>query len=88
MASLIIPEGLQQFTNSQARLNLAVTNINELEEMISELFPRLYDVIFYEGKLRPFVRIVVNNQLIDDLEESMNFTDNDRIELLVAVSGG
>lgn len=88
MASLIIPEGLQQFTKSQAMFNLAVANINDLKEVIYEFLPELYEVIFYKGSLRPFVRIVVNNQLIDDLDESIIFTDNDRIELLVAVSGG
>ena len=88
MPKLIIPESLQRFTDNESSCELSCSSLNELEKGLSDKLPKLSQVLFEEGRLHPFVRLCINEKIIEDASVSMDLKNEDEIELLVAVSGG
>lgn len=89
MPVLTIPETLQRFTQGQAEYTLDIQSMNNFKRTVQQQLPELGAVLFEESELNPFVRIAINNKLIDWQENStIPLTEKDKVELLVAVSGG
>ncbi len=89
MQTLIIPETLQRFTQGQASCQLNIQTIGELKQALQQHFPDLTTALFQEGKLNPFARLAVNDNILDwPLDNTIQVKGNDQLELFVAVSGG
>jgi len=87
---VLIPTALQKFTDNQATIECAGTNVAELFDSLDSSCPgikgRLCDE---EGKPRRFLNFYVNSEDIRFLE-GVNTTlqDGDEVSIVPAVAGG
>gem|GEM_PF-3316123 len=89
MVKLILAEALHRFADGNDALMLDINNLNELPEQLKASHASLYNALFSEGSLHPYVRFYLNDQMLpQDCSESFAFKENDVIESIVAVSGG
>ncbi len=87
---VLIPTALQKFTNDQATIECAGSNVTELLDALESSCPgikvRLCDE---QGKPRRFLNFYVNNEDIRFLEGTdTTLQDGDEVSIVPAVAGG
>lgn len=90
MATIIIPTPLRKFTNSQAKLTVNGTSINENLAELTSNFPDLKKHLLDEqGKIRSFINIFLGNDDIRDLQQEHTVVKEDSvISIVPAIAGG
>jgi sulfur-carrier protein len=88
--TVLIPTPLQKFTNEQASIDCAASNISELIEALDQNYQgiksRLCDE---EGKPRRFLNLYVNSEDIRFLDGvNTELKDGDEVSIVPAVAGG
>lgn len=87
---VLIPTPLQKFTNNQAEIDCAGSNIDELIEALENNCPGIKARICDEsGKPRRFLNLYVNSEDIRFLEGTDTaLQDGDEVSIVPAVAGG
>lgn len=87
---VLVPTVLQKYTDNQATVECAASNVNELFDSLDSSCPgikaRLCDE---EGKPRRFLNFYVNSEDIRFLEGAQTeLKDGDEVSIVPAVAGG
>jgi len=87
---VLVPTALQKFTDGQASIEVASSNISELVDALDTAYPGIKARICDEsGKLRRFINFYVNNEDIRFLDdENTQLNDGDEVSIVPAVAGG
>jgi molybdopterin synthase sulfur carrier subunit len=87
---VLIPTALQKFTNDQATLECAGSNIAELLDSLEQNCPGIKGRLCDEnGEPRRFLNLYVNDEDIRFLEGTHTpLNDGDQVSIVPAVAGG
>ena len=90
MAVLKIPTPLRSYTNGQAEVNVAGSNVAEAMESLVQQFPTLRPHLYNgDGRLRPFVNLFLGENNVKDLQGLETPLDaNARLLLIPSIAGG
>ena len=90
MAKIIIPTPLRKFTNNEAKLETAGSNVEEAIINLTEQFPELKTNILDEsGSIRQFVKIYLGDDDINTLDKGNTpINDSSVISIIPAIAGG
>lgn len=82
-----IPTPLRSYTSQAAQVEAQGTTVNEILIDLDRQYPGLrFRVVDEQGRLRPHMRVFVNEQIVRDLTTSV--TSEDDVALMQALSGG
>lgn len=87
---VLVPTALQKFTNNQASIEVASSNISELVDALEASCPGIKGRICDDnGQLRRFLNFYVNSEDIRFLDnEKTELNDGDEVSIVPAVAGG
>lgn len=90
MPTLLLPAVLANYANKRANIKVSQTSLFELITYIEKEFPDMYAIICNADRcLNNYICIYVNAQLIHiPTNSDVFFHENDKIEILIAISGG
>lgn len=90
MAVLKIPTPLRSYTNGQAEVNVAGSNVAEAMEHLVQQYPTLRPHLYNgNGQLRPFVNLFLGENNVKDLQGLQTPIDpNARLVLIPSIAGG
>ncbi len=90
MATLKIPTPLRSYTNGQAEVNVAGSNVAEAMEHLVGHYPALRPHLYNgNGQLRPFVNLFLGENNVKDLQGLETPIDpNARLLLIPSIAGG
>ncbi len=90
MAILKIPTPLRSYTNGQAEVNVAGSNVAEAMEHLVVQYPALRPHLYNgDGQLRPFVNLFLGENNVKDLQGLQTPIDqNARLMLIPSIAGG
>ena len=90
MAKIIIPTPLRKFTNNEAKLETAGSNVEEAIINLTKQFPELKANILDEsGGIRQFVKIYLGDDDINSLDKGHTPVDESSvISIIPAIAGG
>jgi len=88
MTKVFIPEALQGFTKKKSILSIDANTVQECLDNLQLSAPRLSQAITdSKGKLSGYISLYLNGQPIL-ADENNALAPDDKLELIVAVSGG
>jgi MoaD family protein len=87
---VFIPTPLQKFTNNQATIECAASNVTELIDSLENNCPGIKDRLCDEsGQPRRFLNFYVNSEDIRFLDGTKTpLNDGDEVSIVPAVAGG
>ncbi len=90
MATIRIPSSLRRYTNSQAKVVISGTTINEIINNLDLAYPGLKPRICDEtGQIKRYVNIFVNEDEIRTLQGADSpVSDTDEVSIIPAMAGG
>ncbi len=90
MAKIIIPTPLRKFTNNEAKLEIAGSNIEEAIINLTKQFPELKtNILDDSGSIRQFVKIYLGDEDINTLDKGHTpINDSSVISIIPAIAGG
>lgn len=90
MAILKIPTPLRSYTNGQAEVSVAGSNVAEAMNHLVVQFPTLKPHLYTsDGRLRPFVNVFLGENNVNDLQGLQTPLDeNARVLLVPSIAGG
>jgi len=90
MAILKIPTPLRSYTDGQAEITVAGTNVAEAMNQLVEKFPTLKPHLYNgDGRLRPFVNLFVGENNVNDLQGlETPLAADARVVLIPSIAGG
>ena len=91
MAILKIPTPLRSYTNGQAEVIVAGSNVGEAMNQLVEQFPTLKPHLYTsDGRLRPFVNLFLGENNVNDLPSGLQtpLDENARVILIPSIAGG
>lgn len=87
MLKIILPRQLMNYTDITGEYESNATNVQSALDELTNAYPFLKLHIFNSDRtLRNFVNIFVNEQMAEDLRETV--PPNARVQIIVAVAGG
>ncbi|MCC7043832.1 MAG: molybdopterin-synthase adenylyltransferase MoeB [Acidobacteria bacterium] len=88
--TVFIPTPLRPFTDQQATVQVAGSNVGEVLQNLVTVHPDLKNHLYNaEGKLRSFVNVYVNDEDIRYLKKEQTAVgDNDTVSIVPSVAGG
>ena len=90
MAKVMIPTPLRQFAGKSNEVELPGASVGEVLSALTAQFPDLKKQIYsYEGKLRSFVNVYLNDEDIRYLSKDASpVKDGDTISIVPSIAGG
>lgn len=91
MAIIIIPTPLRKFTDNEAKLETAGSNVEEAIINLAKKFPELKtNILDDSGNIRQFVKIYLGDDDINTLDNKGRTPINDSsvISIIPAIAGG
>ncbi len=90
MAVLKVPTPLRSYTNGQAEVNVAGSNVAEAMEHLVQQYPTLRPHLYNgDGQLRPFVNLFLGENNVKDLQGLQTpLEPNARLVLIPSIAGG
>jgi MoaD family protein len=84
-----IPPPLREQAGGNLRVSVSGATVQALLEDLVKQYPALQSKLFNEGKLRPHVNVLVNDEDIRYLDETETaVADGNVVALIPAVAGG
>ena len=90
MAKIIIPTPLRKFTNNEAKLETAGSNVEEAIINLTKQFPELKtNILDDSGSIRQFIKIYLGDDDINSLNKGKTpINDSSVISIIPAIAGG
>jgi molybdopterin converting factor small subunit len=89
MASIKIPTPLRAYTDSEAKVSVAGTTVQEALSNLVEQYPELKPHLFADGKLRNFVNVFLGDEdirFLDGVDTELE-ADSD-LRIIPSIAGG
>jgi molybdopterin converting factor small subunit len=87
MPTVLVPTAYRGPTRGVAEVEVEGVTVLACLEAVEARFPHFIEqVLDAEGKVHRFVKLFVNEQQIDDVEQPV--VSGDRVEVLAAIAGG
>ena len=87
MPTVLVPTAYRGPTRGVAEVEVEGVTVLACLEAVEARFPHIIEqVLDAEGKVHRFVKLFVNEQQIDDVEQPV--VSGDRVEVLAAIAGG
>jgi sulfur-carrier protein len=82
-----IPSPLRSYTANQAQVEASGRTLSEVLTDLDRLHPGIkFRMIDEQGRIREHIKLFINVEQIDDLEQAV--TDGDTVHIICALSGG
>ena len=90
MTTLKIPTPLRQYTNGQAEVSVAGSNVESAMRNLVDQFPTLEQHIYNgNGEMRAFVNLFLGEDNVKDLQGlETPLNDGDTLRLIPSIAGG
>ncbi len=89
MPIVIIPPPYRGPTQGQAEVEVDAATVRESLEAVEARHPGFGPQIFRApGKVHRFVKVFLNDELVDPAKLDLETDDGDRVEVVAAIAGG